>query len=295
MTMQRIDENTYIDDSLVTCAEYQLFIDEMHEHGKYFQPDHWTEYQFAKGQAKEPILGVRHADAAAFCEWLTHQDVGEWKFRLPSQEEANMFPVKPARSDPLGYWLFDAYQFVWIGSAPENAHPLDLVQVHGGARSTLISILSALARASKLDREFTRDIALNRAMLDAKEFADAVTSGFILGIDRNLAHANDFHTICVTTIDVARATSDALNRVIPNAQKLDPVTATRHTPNKNTDPKGYAIDIPSVITDASNYALDFCANILTLQERIAGSSRALEGIRLAKERVTQIKTKSVNE
>ena len=27
--MQRIDENTYIDDTLVTCAEYQLFIDEM--------------------------------------------------------------------------------------------------------------------------------------------------------------------------------------------------------------------------------------------------------------------------
>ena len=29
MTWHRIDEKTYIDDTLVTCAEYQLFIDEM--------------------------------------------------------------------------------------------------------------------------------------------------------------------------------------------------------------------------------------------------------------------------
>lgn len=28
--MQRIDENTFIDDTLVTCVEYQLIIDEMH-------------------------------------------------------------------------------------------------------------------------------------------------------------------------------------------------------------------------------------------------------------------------
>jgi hypothetical protein len=59
MSWQRIDENTYIDDTLVTCAEYQLFVDEMREEGKYSQPDHWISYQFPGGKAKEPILGLR--------------------------------------------------------------------------------------------------------------------------------------------------------------------------------------------------------------------------------------------
>src|SRR5215216_3807815 len=74
--MQRIDENTYIDDTLVTCAEYQLFIDEMRDQGKYFQPDHWTLYQFPEGHAREPILGVRHSDAVMFSEWLTEREIG---------------------------------------------------------------------------------------------------------------------------------------------------------------------------------------------------------------------------
>jgi hypothetical protein len=61
MSWQRIDENIYIDDTLVTCVEYQLFVDEMREQGKYYQPDHWTSYQFPKGLARESILGVRRS------------------------------------------------------------------------------------------------------------------------------------------------------------------------------------------------------------------------------------------
>ena len=71
MSWQSIDENTYIDDTLVTCPEYQLFIDEMREQGKYYQPDHWTSYLFLKGHAREPISGMRKSDALAFCNWLT--------------------------------------------------------------------------------------------------------------------------------------------------------------------------------------------------------------------------------
>ena len=38
--LTRLDENRYIDDSLVTNAEYQLFLDERRYAGEYFQPDH---------------------------------------------------------------------------------------------------------------------------------------------------------------------------------------------------------------------------------------------------------------
>jgi hypothetical protein len=99
--MQRIDENTYIDDSLVTCAEYQLFIDELREQGKYYQPDHWTSYQFPKGRAREPILGVRYSDAIAFCEWLTNRGDTDWEYRLPTEKEAQKHLLK--RSEHK-YW-----------------------------------------------------------------------------------------------------------------------------------------------------------------------------------------------
>ena len=69
MTWQRIDETTYIDDTLVTCAEYQLFIDEMREQHKYFFPDHWILPRFSDGRGMYPILGVRFSDACEFCKW----------------------------------------------------------------------------------------------------------------------------------------------------------------------------------------------------------------------------------
>jgi len=107
--MQRIDDNTYIDDTLVTCAEYQLFIDEMREQGKYYQPDHWTSYQFPSGKGREAILGVRHSDAVIFCAWLTDREASEWKYRLPFEFEAKKFDVEHrVRHSPIGYWIMAA-------------------------------------------------------------------------------------------------------------------------------------------------------------------------------------------
>src|SRR5215216_2360440 len=100
--MQRIDENTYIDDTLVTCAEYQLFIDELREQGKYYQPDHWPSYQFVDKQARQPVLGVRQSDTKAFGAWLTQKEHGEWVYRLPTEQEAISFPMGPMERSPIG-------------------------------------------------------------------------------------------------------------------------------------------------------------------------------------------------
>jgi hypothetical protein len=114
MTWQRIDENTYIDDSLVTCAEYQLFIDEMREQGKFYQPDHWTSYQFPSGQAREPILGVRFSDGLAFCKWLTERDKEKVNYRPPTNQEAIDFPLVHSKKELMGYWLTKDFGFAWI-------------------------------------------------------------------------------------------------------------------------------------------------------------------------------------
>src|SRR6266511_1830554 len=126
MTWQPIDEETYIDDTLVTCAEYQLFIDEMREQGKYYQPDHWTSYQFPKGQAQEPILGVRYADAVVFCAWLMQRENGVCTYSLPVQETTKAFPVKSFVPSLLGYWVIEKYQFAWVSSVPEDAREIDI-------------------------------------------------------------------------------------------------------------------------------------------------------------------------
>ncbi|MGD2086235.1 MAG: NACHT domain-containing protein [Candidatus Aminicenantes bacterium] len=81
-----IDDIRSIDTDFITCAEYQLFIDHMRFQKKNHQPDHWTGFHFPKGQALEPIAGVRFEDAEAFCLWLT-QMRGQ-TYRLPGGEEA---------------------------------------------------------------------------------------------------------------------------------------------------------------------------------------------------------------
>ena len=110
----RLDETTYADQSLVTQAEYQLFLDEMRENGSYRQPDHWTDRQFIRGTGQQPIAGVRPSDAQAFCHWLSERDPGPWRYRLPTaQEKAQPLLNRPALEDetsPVGYWYLNNEQ-----------------------------------------------------------------------------------------------------------------------------------------------------------------------------------------
>lgn len=61
--MIRIDENRYVDRTLITNAEYQLFLDDLRAAGEYRQPDHWLAFQFPAGEAAKPVAGVRPWDA----------------------------------------------------------------------------------------------------------------------------------------------------------------------------------------------------------------------------------------
>jgi hypothetical protein len=81
--MVQIGKDVATDTSLLTCAEYQLFLDEQQERGQAHWPDHWPDGTFPAGHGRKPVLGVRPSDALAFCEWLTRRDSGEWHYRLP--------------------------------------------------------------------------------------------------------------------------------------------------------------------------------------------------------------------
>ncbi len=111
--MVHLDERRAIDTSLVTCAEYQLFLDERRAQGVYHQPDHWTDMRFVPGQGRTPVLGMRHSDAIAFCDWLSQRAGGTWRYRLPERGEgkSEIEPLQITVPFPTGVGC-------WVGSSP---------------------------------------------------------------------------------------------------------------------------------------------------------------------------------
>ncbi len=85
--MVHLKDETYVDTSLISGAEYQVFLDEQRARGQYVQPDHWTTYHFPPGLGNAPVLGIRSSDATTFCAWLTERESGPWLYRLPKAGE----------------------------------------------------------------------------------------------------------------------------------------------------------------------------------------------------------------
>jgi len=88
-SLQRINENRGIDRTFISCAEYQLFLDEKREKKEFYQPDHWLDFHFPKGSALQPIAGVRAPDVEKFCDWLSQKE--HKKYRCPTLAEAQEF------------------------------------------------------------------------------------------------------------------------------------------------------------------------------------------------------------
>jgi len=106
MPWRLIDDCCEIDNDLITCAEYQLFL---HETETNRQPFHWESDHFLPGMAKLPITGIKPDDAVAFCTWLNEQESTGFEYRLPTLGEANQAIVTPS---PLGYWCTEGETFV---------------------------------------------------------------------------------------------------------------------------------------------------------------------------------------
>jgi hypothetical protein len=259
--MQRIDENTYIDDTLVTCAEYQLFIDEMREQGKYYQPDHWTSYQFPPGQSREPILGVRYSDVEAFCDWLTQQESEKWNYQLPTQKEASSHPIIHHNQVPLGYWVKSANngpQFVWIDPIPTNARRIDK---------------SSIPPYSTLDMPYDLPVT----------FMDGINSALASALIRPL----DLVLACAFRAGWAQSVDLVLNTILDRAPNIGEDFDHASSKSGYLEEAGDLAFYVEAQQMGSGFRseLDLYFDIFTLHERIAGRSPAFEGIRLVKERI----------
>jgi hypothetical protein len=307
--MLRIDDNTYIDDTLVTCAEYQLFIDEMRELGQYYQPDHWTLHQFPDGRAREPILGVRHGDAVVFGEWLTKRGAKVWCYRLPTQPETIAFPLKPIEQSDFGYWILEsnsvpphfAFADLSTGNLVEittyvNRHQdfarklfvLDLARIDG--------LIEFLDRESDLIASFDHSSGLHlnaliRIVVDLKTALDRshiASPRHILELIRALA--NTFRSDRDKDLDEYRSMYKAigtddfaeLDQRVSEASFyiFDFIRTLDYSRDKDWFP-----DRDNRVVAVLDHAIDLFLNMVILLERIAGRSPAFEGIRLVKERI----------
>lgn len=131
--MVRVDEAKYVDTSLITNAEYQLFLLDNRLDGNYYQPDHWQGYDYGVGNGRKPVVGVRPSDVVAFCHWLTEREKSGWRYRPPQAQELSLTPLQndPSVSDMKGitYWYqngdgFSTADFQPAQSANEMLSPL---------------------------------------------------------------------------------------------------------------------------------------------------------------------------
>jgi hypothetical protein len=157
-SLHRVDERCEIDLDYITCAEYQLFIDDMRQQGKYFQPEHWTNFSFVEGEARTPISGVQAREAKAFCDWLTPRQGGNFKYRLPRPSESRLFPSK---TDTLATWCEDGGKYILTGLAPhtEAAIREQLLDLSSSTLPLISSI--TLGQPLNLDLGLDFDIARN--------------------------------------------------------------------------------------------------------------------------------------
>lgn len=114
------------DQDYITCAEYQLFLDDVRPQGEHRQPDHWISCTFPPGQAREPLLGLRAEDAQAFCDWLTQQHGGTFIYRLPRPDELPDRRVvqQGSRREGLSAWCKTGRTFKLAGLAEPDQQVL---------------------------------------------------------------------------------------------------------------------------------------------------------------------------
>jgi hypothetical protein len=114
--LSRLDDDRYADSSLITNAEFQLFL------GEYsgYAPNHWQDDHFPKGEARQAVVGVSPATAEAFCEWLTKKEVGVgWAYRLPKKDDV----------EAGEYWAISKEGYTVVRRQARKSRLLEWVQI----------------------------------------------------------------------------------------------------------------------------------------------------------------------
>ncbi|MEI2771228.1 MAG: SUMF1/EgtB/PvdO family nonheme iron enzyme [Candidatus Competibacter sp.] len=296
MSWYRIDEQREISADFITGAEYQLFLDEKRVQGEYCQPDHWNDEQFPKGQAQEPILGVRGQDASQFCKWLSQRQGNKFHYRLPAPEEISNHPATVEKE--IGCWCaVGEKRFVCgLNLSQWKEFFLNALNSDWSHILTALALALALARDRAVDRardlaravdralaiDFDLDLAraVDRALaLDhARDHALALDRDHALALDRDHALARPF-----TSKDLSALRSLCCTSIFLWA--LDHYSNPKPAWYKRLWSKRTEIDVTRGIPQGLDAALNLYAFFLLIDERRKGNLPAWEGIRIVRERL----------
>ena len=171
-----------LDPGLVTCAEYQFFLDADPAHRRHL-PDHWLEGRFPAEAASWPVTGLRSVDAQAFCQWLCRSfGDGAWRFRLPTSDEHRQLPLDATVPAGAGHRILA----VWCRDGgddrlQESQDPIDgrcrehLRIMSGGHLRRCLALVvhqhEGLATSLSFPRSPARDRTLEKAVVRAIEEA----------------------------------------------------------------------------------------------------------------------------
>jgi energy-coupling factor transporter ATP-binding protein EcfA2 len=267
------------DESLITCAEYQLFLDEQRPESQYFQPDHWPGYRHPAGAGLRPVAGVRAADAAAFCEWLSERQAGEWTYRLPTAHEARG-PARLAEAAAgLGYWTASPmggrsgrphviYDLAWVDASrpPMILEAAVLERIQADLTRDLLRLTPndlprdlecdrVLSEALALSRDLDHDLGLAHDPYHDLEGAQALAHdlagalGFDLGLDMGFEFelARDRERDMGYDLSLAREPDPG-----PDAENVQRLNQARdivgHRPSVRLHPRLSALDLTNAQT-----------------------------------------------
>jgi len=214
---KRIDDTTEIDTDFITCAEYQLFLDEMRRQGEYRQPDHWTAYTFfettPKLSATDPVLGVCAEDTKAFVNWLNKREKAT--YRLPTPTEAKEFP---ANVKSVATWCDENENFTLEGLGKPEYQEIE-------QRLKKLSTLPLLNHWINLFLSFSDFFsAFIRVRYLARYLALTLALALALARDLALALARYLDRALARALDRARALAETIDRelyTLLNAKQFD--------------------------------------------------------------------------
>lgn len=180
--LMRSDETHLVDDSLVTSAEYLIFLDECSSNGVDRRPDHWISQEDDAENAARPIEGVRRGDAEAFCMWLSERESSGCLFRIPTFQETVASPLNlTSHKTPLRYWATDKGEKILV-SATEFGAPYFPDLLHRTEEDLGLILRDDLILAGGV--EWMRELwNVNRLRLSAR---DRISNSLKMGPDIDL-------------------------------------------------------------------------------------------------------------
>lgn len=278
--MHPVNERISIDTTLVTHAEYQIFLDEERVQGKYFQPDHWISESFPPKTGGLPALGISQTDALSFCAWLTARNESLWQYRLPSHEEWKQNMIGTWREpNEVGFWANEKDHFIWAKGMAPSSLQTQYEHVCGMVIDASLNFdpASALAFLRALTHVFTpfpnQDITLVLAHILNLELARASALALVRQLDQmytqdlafDLNHVRDCIPDLIQNLDYNHTHAFALT--------CDLARTLAHS-------RTYT----STLDNALNLAAHIYAILFFLQQRREGILPTYEGILLVKER-----------